>query len=403
MKNELNKLLLTLKVSSSFPLISTGGWFREMFIDFPSKKFYLYVPNREVAIEVESQIDYLWKKEKKVFNNIPKEYFERQLYSHVLEKFESGQNFEEKDWQTLISYYSDQYLFKFEIFKELKGCSITSKQPIIVSNFKLYSWPKHKKIIKTNYPLSFRGNSPSFYDEKKEITLVSVIIEAKVSGRAHELAEDLFKRFENILRYLFSDPSYSKAKTHDLGIFDFRKKDWSESYDLSHSSTGGIFTPIGTSQNFKFNSKTLVNKVHMRKIWSIVSKKNLSKIEIRLLNAIEWIGKAKHEIEKEKAFILYFFSIESLLNFTDNGLVTPSLTHQMKEYTAFILGKNKAERIEIDKNFSNLYGIRSSIVHGTLKEITKYEMEDVRDIAERLVILESYLLVFLSKNNGLDL
>jgi hypothetical protein len=386
MRHDLNKLKQIIQKSQGRPNISVGGWLQGNLED-PNDDLYIYVENKKSAIDFDNQIDAIWKKEKVIHDNISKKSLKKELKSLLKEKLQKQEDFVENDWTKLRDSFCNIKSVQYEIFKELKGCNINSKEPIKISNFTFYDWPKHYKIIKEKYPKAFEQQYPSFYDEKISMTLLSTIINSKDCDRADEIADIKFKKIENILRYLFTDSSYSHSglKHSDIGIFDFREKEWHESQTVTTNSKGGNLKPIGTYRNLVLNKKLLTRKKHINKIWEILDKEKPNKLEIRILNSIEWIGKAKHEIEKEKAFIQFFFAIESLMNFNEFGIISPSITSQMKEYTAFILGKNKNERIEIDKLFTQLYGIRSSIVHGSSKEITDYDLEDVQNISERLV------------------
>jgi len=385
MEKNLNKLKGLLKTSQGYP--KACGWLYGN-VTGPNDHFYIYTEDRKTAIVFDNLMDNIWKNDVEICQNISKSWFSKELLYHLRNKLFANEDFTKNDSIEFRNYFLDRESIEYEIFKEIKGCTISSRIPITISQFTFYNWPKHFKFIKEKYPKAFARQYPSFYDERIEMTLVSTIIKSKDGERAHERADIKFKRLENTLRYLFTDSSYSSSgsKLNDIGIFDFRKNEWLESMDVSEDSKGGISKPIGTYRNLTLNKKSFCNKRHLSNIWKIIDSENPTKLENRILNSIEWIGKAKHEIEKEKAFIQYFFAIESLMNFNEIGLISPSVTSQMKEYTAFILGKKHEDRMRIDELFSHLYKIRSSIVHGSSKEITDYELEDVQDISENLVI-----------------
>jgi len=384
---ELNKLKSLIKTSTGLPVVSAGGWL------FGNNRghddnFYLYAENRTIAIEIYQLIDKIWRKDINISSSVSKNWFESELKYILREKFEHNQEFTHLDWKNFIQIFLNRDLIDHEIFKEIRGCKINGKLPLQIAHFTFYSWPLHFKHIKDKYPKAFEKQYPSFYDERISMTLISTIVKSRDGLRAHELADIEFKKIENTLRYIFtsSPTSTSIGKNHDIGIFDFRKGEWLESNDITENYKGGIHKPIGTYKDLSLNQTKLKRKKHILKIWDLLAKKQPTNIETRILNAIQWIGKAKHELEKEKAFIQYFFAIESLVNFNETGSISPSVGAQMREYTAFILEKKPLERQNIDKLFSKLYQIRSSIVHGNLKEITDYEIEDLQKITERLVL-----------------
>lgn len=314
-------------------------------------------------------------------------------------KIESEQNFSNLDWKSFKNDFQDYETVTQEIFKVLKGCEISSKEPLNLSHFTFYNWPKHYKFIKNKYPKAFEKQYSSFYDEKSPMTLISTVVKSKDFYKGNEIADLKLKKIENILRYLFTDSSYSHSglKHFDIGIFDFRDKELIESQTVTANSKGGNLKYTGTSRNLVLNKKSLISKKYLNKIWEILDKENPNNVELRILNSIEWIGKAKHEIEKEKAFIQYFIAIESLINVNEISIISPGVSDKIREYASFILVKNKIQRMEIHKQFSYLYGIRSSIVHGSSKNVTKYDLEDVQNFSEMLII------EFLSNKNIISL
>lgn len=383
---KLDSLLQYIHTSREMPKLSGGGFFYNNPYG-PITEVYIYVKDRNDSIEFHNQIDKLWRKEKVIFDNISKDWFQQELMYIIRRKLTNGEEIKDSDLQDLKNSFLSKPIVTSEIFKEIKGCKINSKQPINIDEFNFYNWPKHFSYIKNNYPKAFENQYPSFYDERKEMTLISTKASAIDPSKAEEIAYSRFKKIENVLRYFFTDTEHNSAGMiiHDIGIFDFRERGKEENQIVTDDSKGGSYKTTGTYKDIVIKKSDLINK-KKSKIWEIINKPNPSKIEKRIINSIEWIGKAKHEIEQEKAFIQYFFAIESLMNFNSNGTISPSVGFQMKEYIAFILGKNESERLRLDTLFQKLYGIRSSIVHGNSSEFSIFDLEDVKDLAEKLVL-----------------
>jgi len=190
---------------------------------------------------------------------------------------------------------------------------------------------------------------------------------------------------------------------YDIGIFDYREQNWLKNVEVFKDSIGSVSKVVGTYKEFNLTSDTLIGeKDGKNRIWKIVSNPKPNKLEIKILNSIEWIGKAKHEIDSEKAFIQYLFAIESLMNYNELGIISPSITYQMCEYIALLLGNTESERIELDETFRHLYRIRCALVHGSSKEYNEYDLDDAKLLAERLVIeflTKDYLINLSPKND----
>lgn len=390
MLNEINKISDLVNISEGFPEIFIGSFYVDQTIDGPMREnFYLYVKNRNDVKEFYKQIDQILKNENDISINITKKTLKNEILSLIRRKKENNEIITKDDCRLIKKSLLEYETVEYEIFKEIKGCSINSVEPIVINDLTFYNWPKHQKNIIANNSKAFEKKHPSFYDPKFPKSLLSIKVKAKEYEKAYEIVETKFKKAENILRFLFTETSHceSGSNMYDLGIFHFRQSDWQESMDISKDSIGGISKTTGTYRNLVLNKKAILNKNNSNRIWEIFNKPNPNpnKIETRILNSIEWIGKAKHEIEQEKAFIQYFIAIESLMNFDPKGVISPSVTYQIREYICFILGKNVKERTEIHKLFSRLYDIRSSIVHGSLINFTIYDLEDTRNIAEKLV------------------
>jgi hypothetical protein len=388
-KTELLKIRNLIKTSENWPKVESGAIIRGRMDGPYPDKFYIYSYNRKNTIEIDSVIEKIWKKHPDIFNNFSKKSIEKEVMDLIRKKIECNEEITQKDWSNLRERLLKKESVKHEIFRELKGCVLNSVKPVEINDIIFYNLKRHYSFLKNNNEEAFSHEYPSFFDIKTTNTIISIVITAKDYDRAYEIADEKFKRVENILRYLFTQTSHEKSGfiKHDIGIFQFRDFELLESISISENRIGGISKTTGTYQVLKLNKNSLdSNKNNSKAIWKILNKPNLGKIERRILNSIEWIGKAKHEHEVEKAFIQYFFAIESLINFNPQGIISPSVTNQMREYISFILGIDKIERLEIDRLFTKLYGIRSSIVHGSKNTISIYNIEDTKLLAERLVI-----------------
>ena len=78
------------------------------------------------------------------------------------------------------------------------------------------------------------------------------------------------------------------------------------------------------------------------------------------------------EKENSVAFTQAMYGIESLLQYEQKGeMISKSIVASIAENVAFLLGCNFDERKELEKQFKELYGIRSKIAHGKDRKSTR--------------------------------
>lgn len=352
-------------------------------------KFLIVLSGRKNIIEFENLCGKLWKSNKEIHKTISYKKFKKGIIENLRKVIENDFEFDSNVFIEYLEKLLTENVSKYEIFKEIKGCKITSKKPLIINDFCFYNWPNHSKHITEKHKTAFEKNNQSFYYKEDKKALVSFSIDSRDYDRANEIADQKFKQLENILRFIFTNTNHSNqsCNLNDVGFFEHREQEWLESKVIYDEHIGGHSIVVGTYRNINLNKSLLTGSKKLKKIWELLQKPNISKLETRILNSLEWIGKAKHELEPEKEIVQFLFAIEALINFNEQGIISPGVAYGMKESIAFLLGKNPKERMEIDETFSRLYSIRSSIVHGSLKEFSKYDIEDAKNLSERIVFL----------------
>ena len=388
-KNILTRIRELIKTAKSYQEIK-GISTLYGIIDGPyPDKFLIVLSGRKNIIEFESLCRKLWKSNKEINKTISYKKFEKGIIENLRNVIENDLEFDSNLFNKYIEKLLNENISKYEIFKEIKGCQITTKKPLIINDFCFYNWPNHSKQITEKHKTAFEKDNQYFYYKEDKKALVSFSISSRDYDRASEIADQKFKQLENILRFIFTDSNHNNlsCNLNDVGFFDNREQEWLESKVIHDEYIGGHSIIVGTHNNINLNKRLLTGSKKSKKIWELLQKQNISKLETRILNSIEWIGKAKHELEPEKEIIQFLFAIEALINFNEQKIISPGVAYGMKESIAFLLGKNPKERVEIDETFSRLYSIRSSIVHGNLKEFSKYDIEDAKNLSERIVFV----------------
>lgn len=115
----------------------------------------------------------------------------------------------------------------------------------------------------------------------------------------------------------------------------------------------------------------------------LLAKKQLNPIEERVIAAMQWAGRASIDERNEEAFLLYAIALESLVMEKSSE---SELGYRLKTRVAHLLGDNLEDRKHIRKNVSDLYGVRSAIVHKGLFEVSDTDLSLIRLITKESIL-----------------
>ena len=220
----------------------------------------------------------------------------------------------------------------------------------------------------------------------EHLCYVEITCHAKDLDKAREIADVEYNQLANVLRYMHG----TNNKDFGLGVSDFRADIIGGM--LCIISDGRISTvtnapistpiiPIYLDKDDWFFSKKNGNE----QIWTILNSDKQTKMENRIIKAIEWIGMSINEKRQSTAFIQCLFAIECLLQDQEN-FITKSISAQIGEYAAFIVGFDYESRCEIEKLFKDLYSIRSKIAHGTYISCLDEDLNKALFLSKQIVM-----------------
>lgn len=221
------------------------------------------------------------------------------------------------------------------------------------------------------------------YDEGRNLCYVEIKCLAKDYDKAEEIANIEYIQLDNVLRFMIGD----NDRNMGIGVFEYRA-----------TLFGGLFCKCSDGKIRMSETKisTPPYKIKLddvkffdikngnNKIWDMLNSDSYNEIEIRILKSIEWIGMAINEDQPSIAFIKCMFAIECLLQ-DQEGFITKSISAQIGEYVAFIVGFGKEQRIETDKLFKELYSKRSKIAHGTIISSLSEELKTVILLTKQII------------------
>jgi hypothetical protein len=276
---------------------------------------------------------------------------------------------------------------EYGIFRPLRGAEVTCKDPLVLGPFTIYDLTRHLCLLKTKYPYS-----PYVEDEFNNIMQkedIRIFIGTKFitrdDARAEELADESFVSFENTIAYMWP----YRTEDFDIAIFNHRGLKHLPVLLLSSKGTAVASRLKGSIRTYGIGGGCFCNSHYGYDcVWTMHNQKRatkLNEIQNKILLAIDWIGKGTRETDETKAFIQFIFAIEALLGGKEK-IISSSIVSLLAEGAAFILGKDYASRVSIEKEVKTLYVRRSNTLHGGETDISHKEADRARYIARELII-----------------
>jgi hypothetical protein len=288
-----------------------------------------------------------------------------------------------KEIETFFENFLTIKVSEVEILYELYGAQM--KVPKMeFGDFTVYDFDLSINELTIRYP--YLGTRDIFFSHRQSRYLLGVKVKARENAKAIELANKLCETFENVFSYMIADLKHQRT----VGIFNFRGWKTTNIVVCNNESMGyhgqnSIFIPVEIDDDFFMDPSQGNNK-----IWNLITKANKTEIEKRLINSIEWIGKAIHDNDISKSLVQFVFAIEGMLQLNEKALITPSIVSQLSDWLVFITNDDLEQRKKISKYFKEIYQKRSAIAHGAAKTI------DVEDLGIALQISKLMIITILT-------
>jgi len=256
----------------------------------------------------------------------------------------------------LINKYKDLPVKKYVVYREIYGLELDMETQ------KLGLFTIHNSSTVTTL---LEQNQISLSPETS--CVIAVTVEAAEPNKAQDEANVLFEQFDFVIRYLIGD-----AKDLDIGITDFSINRTFRSFVFCERIPQTVADEgKGAIQDMKFSTIAKVTDESFMGIFEFIGNKNLSNIGKSILLAVKWISEAFKDSSNESAFLKSVVAMEILCS---NNLER-SISSNLAEITALLVGANYETRIKIKKDIKMLYSKRSGIVHSGNKCI---ENEDLK-------------------------
>lgn len=266
--------------------------------------------------------------------------------------------------------------------------------PFQLGPFTIYDRIAHESLIAANgrdsHILEFIDVHLKYFP--KDAAIIGVRVRVRDSDRVIGLADERFRQFENIVRYMIGEiDSY-----YDVSVFS---PDEPFSLQLLAVAPGPQYA-TGSGKTVGLRRFVDLTSTHFTdpsfahdRVWALLTEmytmppQNKDLLANRVLAAIEWVGKGVRDRDVNRQLVQFIFAIEALLSSRERA---PSVTTRLAEYTAFILGPNYKngykKRADIAGDVRDLYDKRSIVAHGGEHEASNEDVAKALDYAKALVI-----------------
>lgn len=332
-------------------------------------------------------IDYLWKSDKDIFETLTRKDIINSLVS-LLRKMKNVE-LNINMIRDMFSQLRSKPISDYEVIYQLYGVEYYNGNPLELGPFTIYNWGLHGNLLLNKYP--HMKSDLAFWDivaahgnlNKNEVVLISVREKTRSNQRADEKGRIKLRQFEDSLRFMIADI----YKKYDIGVFSFNHRKWSHGVMASEDGGGTSGKMEGVIDRIKLHQFPInAPQYGHDKIWLILAKSDATKMEQRIISAIEWVGKALRDEEPARAFVQYIIALEALLQFQQkNQMVSPSIVYQISEFVAFIISDNIDDRLTNEKIVKDLYATRSAIAHGGSTRVNEQDLFDAMSLLKHVL------------------
>lgn len=378
-----NKTIALIEVVAPFKRKDSDAW-KELNNE---NGLFLWGSNRISQFEelVKKFLNY----DNEISSSLSKQTIENRIIDLLCKSYLSKSPINQGEVEILLNDFQSILNEEWEVFRILRGAKLSSKIPLELGPYKIYSWSLHQSILMTQYSEDENCSEDEnwwqscVFTETNEL-LISSKATARDASKAREIADSKFRQFENIIRYMLGN----KSGQVDIGIFDYHSPSISKSLSMSLTRKGGASNLQGSYVPVDLNDSYFIDPQRGHAwIWNVLQQSSLFELQKKIVAAIEWIGKGVRDTDPARSFVQFTFALEALLTFNEKGtLVSPSVASQLAEFSAFLLGKDCEERIQVEKTVKSLYSVRSAIAHGGSQSVSEEVVKEALSLVKSLII-----------------
>ncbi|XOB63872.1 hypothetical protein ACMC5R_07175 [Deferribacteres bacterium DY0037] len=284
------------------------------------------------------------------------DYFKKDIIEIIKDKLHSSSRVNDEDATLLVNKYKNLPIKTYVVYREIYGLELDQNPP----KLGLFTIRNSSTLITL-----LKQNKISLAPETS--CVIEVTVEAAEPEKAQDEANVLFEQFDFVIRYLIGD-----TKDLDIGITDFSVNRTFRSFVFCKGIPQAIADKgKGAIQDMTFSTIAKVTDESIMGLFEFIGNKHPSDIAKRILLAIQWISEAFKDSSNESAFLKSVVAMEILCS---NNLER-SISSNLAEITALLVGENYETRLKIKKDIKNLYSKRSGIVHSGNKCIENDDLK----------------------------
>lgn len=310
--------------------------------------------------EFDSITTELYKTNSKVPENYTLNTFQSEVAGLLRKLHKENRDATKKDWDSFSQHLINKPNITVHILAPIYGVKMDSTT-VKLGDFIIYNPLDIKQVLRTEFPTIYkRRNTKALSNNEYKI---GITVTAKDVDKCYELADNYFSSFENTANFITAN----FHKTNRIGIFNYTS---SKSIDTFILAPAKVYKTTKSMEHFAtvqidnpyYQDEETGNKT----LWKWITKKE-SKLQHKIIDAVEWCGRASVESDDSKAVLQYIISIEALLHTEESSPIKPSIISLMSDMVAFLLGDTYEQRISYKTYVRELYNIRSAISHGGSK------------------------------------
>lgn len=329
---------------------------------------------------LESETEKVWKGNKALFETLTLASVQKALMDCITAG-PPNEPIQEDIVMSIFAELEDLPVTSYKVIAKLHGGHFVKIPEHTLGPFRLCVWnaslAEELRINLETTLLNFQDGQPVVIRE----------VAARESKRAKEIADGHFRAFDNTFSFLIG----RKLNTH-LSAFGPKYDFVTDRISSSDVETcvmlerKDFIIPVPIDEILEY-----YKPFEFDRIWNLHGQATLSEIENRILNAIDWTGRANKDSDTADAFVQYIFAIEALLTHQTKGvLLTPSVGSNIADSCAFIIGEDETTRREIVRRVNGLYSRRSAIAHGGSQQISNEDLNEALqmtwDLISRLLL-----------------
>lgn len=321
--------------------------------------------------------------------------FESRVMDFIAPFVLSANAAEKTDVQAFIHSLKTPSLQAHDVYRPIYGVEIEDGVgPVELGVFTIYHTHRHAAELDA----VMNGRRESALVDSTEHYLIRTRVQAREDLKARELGDELFEQFEYAIRCMLGPgSSYKVSVSYSLEPADSRSIVLN-----SHrgSSEVGRTPRIPT---FMINDPHFLNsEFGFDRLWQHLGAMGNNELMKKVLLAVDWIGQSIAEKVPSSAFIKAAIALEVLFS-PKKEFISSSITAQISESAAMLLGDNVESRFQTEKEVKDLYGIRSKVAHEGKTDVAYTDLAAVQNLAREVVIKMLTLESLKSLATGQDL